>query len=77
MPNALSTTLGKTLTNLLRIHPGTSNFIITLKERNLSVHLRKSVVIKRLIVSWIVRIVIKRWVVFWRILNTRVRDPKV
>ena len=50
MPNALSTTLGKTLTNLLRIHPGTSNFIITLKERNLSVHLRKSVVIKRLVV---------------------------
>ncbi|KAL5159900.1 Protein MAIN-LIKE 1 [Glycine soja] len=37
---------------------------------------KKSVVIKRLVVSWIVRIIIKRRVVSWRILNTRVRDPK-
>ena len=28
MSNALSTTLGQTLTNLLRVHPGTSNCII-------------------------------------------------
>ena len=28
MSNALSTTLGQTLANLLRVHPGTSNCII-------------------------------------------------
>jgi len=93
LSNALSTTIGKTLANLLRIYLGTSICIIiskrekflwdlqfvssTLKERNFSVHLRNSVVIKRLVVSWIERIVIKRLVVSWRILNTRVRDPKV
>ena len=37
-----------------------------LKERSIFVHLRNSTVIKRLVVSLIVRI-----------LNTRVRDPKV
>ena len=28
MSNAFSTTLGQTLANLLRVHPGTSNYII-------------------------------------------------
>ncbi|KAL5172626.1 hypothetical protein HKD37_16G045340 [Glycine soja] len=53
LSNALSITLGQTLANLLRVHPETSNCIIhsTLKERNLFVLLRKSIVIKRLVVS--------------------------
>jgi len=83
LSNALSTTLGQTLANILRIHPGTSNCIIiskrekfhwelqfvssTLKERSFSFHLGNSVVIKRLVVSWIERIVIKRLIVSWRI----------
>jgi len=32
LPNALSTTLGQTLANLLRVHPGISNCIIISKR---------------------------------------------
>jgi len=66
LSNALSTTIGQALAILFRILLGSSICIIYFKGENFSIHLINSVVIKRLVVSWIVRI-----------LNTRVMDLKV
>jgi len=63
LPNTLSTTLGKHLQIYWEFIQELQFVSFALKERNLYVHLRKSVVIKRLVISWVVTF-----------LNTREKD---